>query len=321
MAISDTRTNNPRRRSVNIVFGEPDPGLRTALRNALSREGYEGVRDFDKIEPLREAMMKTNPDLLILDSEMDASDSEGLIQQMRHGRVGENPFVPVIVTIWEPTQQVVQRVASSGTDDLLVKPISPAQLFDRIKVLSNNRKPFVVTSDYIGPDRRKDVQRGSEIKSIDVPNTLRAKVKGEAVDPTASREVIQRVTAQINDMKLKRNAFQISFLVGLLLPEFQHGQVTGALEDGVTRLVSVAEDTGERMKGTKYEHVSELCSSILGVAVSLSESLGSPSKKDVELLKPLSDAILLGFNPGAQAEAMSGQISSAISNYKKRVNA
>lgn len=319
--MADSNPQTARRRSVNIVFGEPDSGLRTALRNALSREGFGGVRDFDRIAPLREALVKTNPDLLVLDANMDGELVDELIQDIRHAKLGDNPFVPVILTVWEPTQEIVRRIASSGTDDLLVKPISPAQLFERIKTLTNNRKPFVVTSDYIGPDRRKDTARGSEIKSIDVPNTLRAKVRGERVDRSAMQQLIAEASAEINDMKLKRNAFQISFLVGLILPEFGKGRVSQELQEGVERLLAVSEDTGERMRGTKYEHVSELCSSIIGVAASLLQNLDHPSKKDVELLKPLSDAVLVGFNPGTNAEAMSGQISSAISSYKKRVTA
>ncbi len=317
MAISETNAQNARR-SVNIVFGEPDAGLRAALRNALTRVGFGGVRDYDKMAPLKEAVTKTELDLLVLDANMDGVMADELIQDIRYGRLGFNPFIPVILTMWEPTADLVRRIASSGTDDLLVKPISPAQLFDRIKVLTTNRKPFVVTSDYIGPDRRKDVARGSEIKSIEVPNTLRAKVRGEGNDKARMKQLIVQANIEINDMKLKRNAFQIAFLVGLILPEFARGVVTPSLADGVQRLLSVAEDTGERMRGTNYEHVSELCDSIIGVANSLSETLENPGRKDIDLLKPLSDAVLLGFNPGSNAEALTGQISSAITTYKKR---
>ena len=77
------------------------------------------------------------------------------IKELRHNETGRNPFVPVIVTTWEPDRDLVEKIADSGADALLVKPFSPWQLIERIDCLANRRKPFVVTAERIGPDRRK----------------------------------------------------------------------------------------------------------------------------------------------------------------------
>jgi DNA-binding response OmpR family regulator len=304
--------------NVLILFGEPESNLRHAIRAALNREGYANVEDFEKIANLREAVAKKDPDLIVLDSEMDSENADRIVTDIRYGKLGRNPFVPVIVTIWEPEREQVRRVASSGCDDMLVKPLSPAQMFDRIKVLVNNRKPFVVTSDYIGPDRRKDPDRGSEIPTIDVPNTLRAKVKGEPVNRSALASAINEAQSEINDQRLKRNAFQIAFLVNLLLPELKKLEVTDERIKTVDRLIEVSRDTGNRMKGTEYEHVNTLCSAMIRVASSISDTISHPDSKDVELLKPMSEAILAAFNPDASAADMARQISGAIDGYKKK---
>lgn len=304
--------------NVVILFGEPESNLRHAIRAALNREGYAKVEDFEKLAALREAVAKKDPDLIVLDSEMDSENADRLVTEIRHGKLGQNPFVPVIVTIWEPERAQVRRVASSGCDDMLVKPLSPAQMFDRIKVLVNNRKPFVVTSDYIGPDRRKDPDRGSEIPTIDVPNTLRSKVKGEPVDRRALSSAIVEAQTEINDQRLNRNAFQIAFLVNLLLPELKKTEVTDERIKTVERLIEVSRDTGTRMKGTDYEHVNSLCSAMIRVASSINDSISHPDAKDVELLKPMSEAILAAFNPDASAAEMANRISGAIDGYKRK---
>lgn len=314
-----TETNKAEKgRDVRILFGEPEANLRHALRAALAREGYTGIDDFDRLPSLREAMEKTDPDLVVMDSEMDAGEADRIITDLRHNRLGNNPFVPVIVTIWNPTQDQVRRVASSGTDDMLVKPVSPNQVFERIKQLINQRKPFVVTSDYIGPDRRKDVGRGSEIPTIEVPNTLRAKVRGEKVDRKALDAMIGEAQQEINEQRLKRNAFQVGFLVHLLLPEFENFEVTDERIKSVQRLVDVSRDIGNRVKGTKYEHVTTLCTAMVRVASSINDMIGHPDEKDVELLKPLSEAILQAFNPNTGTADIATEISGAISTYKKR---
>lgn len=309
--------NRPKRMAdVEIIFGEPESNLRHAIRAALNRAGYENVQDFDRMEPLREAIARGNPDLVLIDTEMDKGEADALISDMRYNRLGKNPFVPVILTIWEPTRELVTRIASSGTDDLLVKPVSPNQVFERIKALVNNRKPFVVTSDYIGPDRRKDASRGSDIPTIDVPNTLEAKVKGTPIKPSEVAKIIAETQKEINEERLKRNAFQTCFLVNLLLPEFDNFMVTDERIDLVDRLIVVARDTGQRMKGTPYEHVSNLCSSLINVVSSIRDSITAPEKKDIDLLKPLSDAIMKAFDPSAGTEDFASQISSAITKYK-----
>ena len=318
MSASGTQQKPNSAKDVSILFGEPESGLRHALRAALNREGFSDVRDFDKADPVREALSKGEPDLLLIDSEMDEGEADSLITDVRHNRLGKNPFIPVIVTIWEPTRELVQRVASSGTDDMLVKPLSPAQLFDRIRALVNNRKPFVVTSDYIGPDRRKDLERESNIPTIEVPNTLRAKVKGEPINRGSIDALIQEAQHDINDQRLKRNAFQIGFLVNLLLPEFSKSEVTDERIQSVDRLIQVSRDTGERMKGTEYEHVSSLCSTMIRVASSISDAITLPDEKDISLLKPLSEAIVAAFNPHDSAVDIASQISSAVSTYESK---
>src|SRR3546814_16454768 len=77
-------------------------------------------------------------------------DAVALVSDLRHGRLGVNPYLPIILTSWESDMQLVRRVVDAGADDLLVKPLSTRIILDRIETVALHRKPFVVTSDYIG---------------------------------------------------------------------------------------------------------------------------------------------------------------------------
>lgn len=307
------------RKNVEILFGEPERQLRSNIRLALRNEKFENVLDVENVGQVRQMLLTRAPDLVIIDAETKGGSITDLIYDVRHGLIGENPFVPFIVTVWRPTETLVHSVANSGTDDLLVKPISPQQLVDRIKTLTEKRKPFVVTSDYIGPDRRKDTSRGSEIPLIEVPNTLSAKISGEKIDPTKLASMISRAQNTINDQRLKRNAFQICFLVGLILPALAEDRLDDPeLEANLRKVLTISRDTAERMLGTEYEHVSNLCNNMIDVVERLLDDLMSPSTKDVSLLKPVSDAILLGFHPTSDAASMAGEINNALSAYDRR---
>ena len=75
------------------------------------------------------------------------------------------------------------------------------------------------------------------------------------------------------------------------------------------RLLYVAEDSRRRMVGTKYDHVSELCQSLIKVTTDIQAAGGSPESKDVKLLNPLSQAIQAGFGTGTDAAARDISIS------------
>ena len=78
---------------------------------------------------------------------------------------------------------------------------------DRAKVVAFNRKPFVVTSEQIGPDRQsgRKLKEGEEADPIDVvprievPNTLGSKALGESVDFVELLEMLANAMYEIND--------------------------------------------------------------------------------------------------------------------------
>jgi hypothetical protein len=57
------------------------------------------------------------------------------------------------------------------------------------------------------------------------------------------------------------------------------------------------------MVGTKYDHVSELCQSLIKVTTDIRAAEGSPEDKDVRLLSSLSQAIQAGFGTGMAVAA------------------
>lgn len=306
------------RADIRILYGERQGNVRTALRNTIIGEGYKCVEDFGELKSLELALGNGWPDLIILDSSLPGGDSCSLIESVRYNRTGENPFVPVIFTLWNAEKESVGRIVGCGVDDLLVNPISPAQLLSRIETLVFNRKPFVVTSDYIGPDRRDEKDRDNKIPAIEVPNTLQQKANGEAVDYDNLRNVIDGVLVTINEQRLKRHSYQIAFLVRLITEGLEKGGAGSRLAGFVRRLSDVARDMGERLVGSQYEHVGELCETMIDTAGRIARNPTKPETKDVELLKPLSDALIVGFNPDKESADMASEINGMLTNFAER---
>lgn len=301
-----------------IVFADGERSIRHGLRTILADQGYKCIRDYGSIEVVEEEVERTLPDLIVMDAMMDGGEACALAHRIRQSECGINPFVGIIMTVWQPNEAIVRRIVNSGVDDILVKPISPRRLMERISVIAYKRKPFVVTSDYIGPDRRTEAskQRGAQvIPAIAVPNTLEAKARGRPLPMVDLQRLISEAMFEINEQRLKRHSYQIAFLVGEILPPLRKRVVDEQVRKAIVRLSEVAEEIGVRLKKSNFEHVANLCQNLINVSGSIRRNLSSPDPKDLELLKPLSDAILVSFNPDKNAAAMAGEISSMLDRF------
>ena len=144
----------PNAGDISVVLGDPKSETRRLIRGAMTASGYRDIRECPDMKKLENNLASSvPPDLVITDTKMPGGDIFSVISKLRRGEIGENPFVPVIMLTWNANADIIRKAAGCGVDDILAAPISPSDLFGRIKALVPWRKPFVVTSDYIGPDR------------------------------------------------------------------------------------------------------------------------------------------------------------------------
>nr|CAX84113.1 Response regulator consisting of a CheY-like receiver domain [uncultured bacterium] len=287
---------------VQVILGEPNAQVRSAARAALASHGFKSVVDTGSFGPLSDAVTSNSVDLVICDVRLLGGDPFILFNKIRHNEIGNNPFILIIMTMETPTSDVVKQVFNCGADDLLVKPLSPRQLMVRIEALAKGRKPFVVTHDYIGPDRRKDARpgEGADTPQIDVPNPLKSKVVG-GKDPARMQQLIDAAASLINEHKMERHSGQIAWLVERIVPAPQKGGDV-ALTGHLIRLLYVSEDLSRRLRGTRFSHVEELALSLVGLASRIRDTPKSPDPTDIDLLPKLSQAIKRAFD-SVSAEA------------------
>jgi len=303
---------------IDILLIDPDRVVRTAIRNILIDNGFRHVTVGSGMADIEMKLRIGMPDLLISDIKLEDGDLNRFVFQLRHHNVGSNPFLPVIVTAWSPTTEDVRAIVQSGADDMITKPLSAGQILQRIKALIKARKPFVVTSGYIGPDRRKpgaDHDRGEKIDPIDVPNTLRVKALGDRnANINEIQTQIDACIKKVNLEKLDRHSHQITWLVERIVPSMTFGPPDEATTKSLERLLFVGEDVSRRMVGTKFEHVGELCKSLISVTQRILDASDFPAHKDIDLLKPLAQSIQRGFDESdVEAARAAREISDTIS--------
>ncbi len=299
--------------NVGLVLGDPSRMIRQGLKGALFTQGFREIIDSDKISVIREAVSENKVDLLICDAMLPDGDACLLTRDIRHHKIGNNPFIVIITLIDEPDRDLVMKVIDSGSDDVVLKPVSPAKLIERVKHLAHKRKRFVVTTDYIGPNRRDDgeTRAGEVIPEIDVPNPVKAKAQRMA-DSDALQRAVDAVARVINEQQMERHAVQIDFLVNRIVPRCENNDVDAGVIDDLEQLLIVSQDIGRRMKGTAHAHISDLCQSMVSVTTSVRERPRSPDPKDIQLLPELARAITRAFGPTDDAASLARDISDSV---------
>lgn len=281
--------------NVRLTIADPSQMIRTGLKGALYAMGFRAITDTSSYIKLHDLIEQDAVDLLITGSEMEGNDVGFLIKEMRDQRLGSNPFPVVITLLSRPEPDSVRRIIDSGCDDLLLTPVSPDQLILRIEKLCRTRKPFVVTHDYTGPDRRTR-QRAFDSHSapmLDVPNPLR--VRGESgLDGTRLQRMVIEASATLNRMKVERYAVQIDWLSNHIHACVRDGKGHDAqtLLPHTNRLVMVAEDMIRRMKRTPSEVLNGPVNDLLEIAHRLDNTSSEIRISELDRLNVLAKNLL-----------------------------
>jgi DNA-binding response OmpR family regulator len=295
---------------VTVVVADPDPRARTIAKKTLIQAGFRKILTGHSLAFVKESFDIEMPELLIAETELPDGDFSEFVSDIRHHKIGSNPFLVVSALTSNPTPDIVKKVIQAGADDLLSKPFTVDTLLRRVGRLVHERKPFVVTGDYVGPTRQAKSQKEAEAERFNAPNTLKARALNEASRDDV-RAMVDAAIAQVNNKALEAHAEDIDELITIVTPRLTEGQIDATARLCLDRLRYASEDANRRLGGTQYDHVSELCQTLLGVVNSIRNSASMPATKDVRLLDPLNKAIQLGFDKNADIDT-ARQISQAI---------
>ena len=206
----------------------------------------------------------------------------------------------------------IDRVANSGADFILLVPFAPQQLLDRITSLVHHRVPYIVTSDYIGPDRRYKSREKSEIPQIIVPNSLREKAIG-IYNAKQFRSQIHGAISNINGHKMERHAVALAIHAEVLVQQFEMGRDAvninrlEQLQASVTDLRWCARDASLRP-------INELCDALQNVVIRIIEDAGNIPVKEFQLMKQLSYAVRQSFAVSDRDAVLVHDVAHAVSS-------
>lgn len=309
---------------LHAVMAGLDGQARSMIRSSLADIGFREVRPITEMDALQQMSAIGATDLIIMGFKFGDGDGLKYIKNLRLDRFGDrvNPYIPIVVTSWDAGSDPVYMAIGAGIDDLLVFPLPTGMLVTRLTTLGTKRKPFIVTSDYIGPERRKDPNRASTIPYFTPPNAMAEKLEGKRVDPVEFRERVTQARQELGAEKSRRDAFQVAFMARVIAEDCEQSVDFDALLPRLRHMARVAQELDRRVGKFGGPNISELIGTLTTV---IQDVDAAPTATGVDrlirLLEPVSQALVLLFRNDLDESALMREISDSVAVFRSRQRA
>ena len=191
-----------------VLLAIGNPMVRRAMSDEFRHRGIGEIIALGEWEALHKAIEKETLDVMVVDDVLADKRTGPLIRDIRNGVIHEHPFPLVLSLAHQKTEADLRILIDCGPDAVVLTPVSIADLFNKIDRLAAERKPFVVTRNYIGPDRRTGLREGAAPpRYVDAPNPL----AGTPAAPDALRNALQSSSEALKTAKLECSLDQLAY--------------------------------------------------------------------------------------------------------------
>ena len=141
--------------AVSVLLADDNPHMRQIVSVLLTNFGIRQIRAVRDGEQALQMLRAWQPDLAIVDFKMDPIDGVEFTRQIRNSSESRNPYLPIIMMTGHSARARVYEARDAGVTEFVVKPVNARTLLDRIMAVIYRPRPFVRTTGYFGPDRRR----------------------------------------------------------------------------------------------------------------------------------------------------------------------
>lgn len=286
---------------VEIYIGDPNEQVRESMRSMMRGEGLRRARTFGRFDDLINAFKELTPDLLVISDDIAPNVFE-ILRDIRQYRLGRNPFLMITMMVMAESETNTKKAILAGCDDVMIKPVSPGRLLERVNHFTFNRLPFIATTDYMGPERRRQTDRPSAIKQLNVVNSLRVKAEGKKLSQAELARAVEGCMTQVMASRLDSHGLKLGYICNLILKAYEEGKVDKEVEDRLLILVSVLEDASRTAKGIGEPDLATLCIQLARQVEEMAERYLNPTEAEVGTLRKLTKAFELAKSAAAATQ-------------------
>jgi len=143
---------------VRVLVVDDNAHMRKLVMTILQAFGIQQITEAESGERAWTILRETNPDVVVLDWEMEGMSGLELIGMIRTNPQAPNCFVPVIMLTGHTSLDHVRQARDAGVNEFIAKPVSVKTMMSRLVAVIEHPRPYVRTGVYFGPCRRRRME-------------------------------------------------------------------------------------------------------------------------------------------------------------------
>jgi DNA-binding response OmpR family regulator len=287
-------------KKITVYIGEKNYYERQQLRDMFKSQGLTQIVCHANLPSMREVMMQVPPDLLVISDDFDA-DVFKAVREIRNQKLGDNPFMTITMLVNANRPQSLKEAIGIGVDDIIVKPLTNERVQERLKLVTFHRQPFIVTDDYMGP-QRKNMELTGRVRRISVLNTMLEKVNGREFDKNALRDAVEGSLQEVLQAKLDSQSFRLGEVCERLVRAYDTNLVTEEVQNDLIMLADVLDEAAGVAKKLKDISLAGLCEQLAENVRGIADHYDDASPSEIDLIRKVTAAFKMAMRAGPGAE-------------------
>jgi len=141
--------------ALRVLLVDDNQHMRLIVSAVLAGIGVQEVREcWDGAEAL-DMLRQWPADVAFVDFHMSPIDGVEFTRLVRNASDSPNPFLPIIMLTGYAERTRVMEARDAGVTEFVVKPVTARAVVDRLNNVIFRPRPFIRTTTYFGPDRRR----------------------------------------------------------------------------------------------------------------------------------------------------------------------
>lgn len=176
-SVSDIDGRAPPLKGMRILVVEDSLYTANLIRQALMAAGAEAVVVAADAATGLSVLSTFKPDVLVTNRTAPLNDGLAMVKSVRQAALSPdanvpNPAIPIVLLSGTAGRGAVHEASSAGIDAFVVKPFSYTSLVKRVERAGKRKVAFIVSEDYIGPDRGVSSEADKKVPSGPAPAPL-----------------------------------------------------------------------------------------------------------------------------------------------------
>lgn len=163
-----------RLKNLRVLLIDDNQPVRLLIRSLLLDLGFNLVDMAENIEEGWNLYCANTPDVILLDWRLDNPDGLEFVRRLRKSRSSPTPDIPVIMMTGYTNKDLLFKARDAGISEFLIKPFTIDTLTRQFSQLIEKPRDFVITNEFVGPDRRRrreEISQAAGKRKVD-PKTI-----------------------------------------------------------------------------------------------------------------------------------------------------